>query len=59
MSETIDGIDDKLSKSIANKVRSEIEPKNEIVSVEVIQDLIEDKLMASNRKDVAKKLYLI
>jgi len=58
MSETIDGIDEKLARSIANKVKNEFETRNEIVSVETIQDFIEEKLMASSRKDVAKNYIL-
>lgn len=58
MSETIDGIDEKLARSIANKVKNEFEEKHEIVSVETIQDFVEEKLMASSRKDVAKNYIL-
>lgn len=58
MRETVTGVDEKLSKSIANKIKNEIEAKNEIVSVELIQDLVEEKLMASSRKDVAKAYIL-
>lgn len=37
-----------------NAIASSIENKNKTLSVEEIQDIIESKLMASNRKDVAK-----
>jgi ribonucleoside-diphosphate reductase alpha chain/ribonucleoside-triphosphate reductase len=56
--ETIDGIDEKLSKRIADSIKKDIIDNNEINTVEQIQDLVESKLMASNRKDVAKKYIL-
>ena len=58
MTETTDGIDDKLSKRISEAIKKEIIENDEIVTVEQIQDLVESKLMASNRKDVAKKYIL-
>lgn len=58
MSETINGVDEELSRSIANKIKTEIESKNKTVSVESIQDLVEENLMESNRKDVAKNYIL-
>jgi len=58
MRETIDGVDRKLSKRIADTVKKEIGQSQRVVGVEEIQDLIEERLMASNRKDVAKKYIL-
>jgi len=58
MSETINGIDSSLSKRIASDVKKIIESKTYSITVEEIQDIIEDKLMASNRKDVAKQYIL-
>jgi len=55
MLETKDGVDTKLSYDIANKIES---IGLEIYSVENIQDFVEDMLMESNRKDVAKR-YII
>jgi len=55
MLETKDGVDSKLSHDIANKIES---IGLETYSVENIQDFVEDMLMESNRKDVAKR-YII
>jgi len=55
MLETKDGVDSKLSHDIANKIES---IGLDIYSVENIQDFVEDMLMESNRKDVAKR-YII
>lgn len=58
MAETIAGIDNELSKSIALSIADEVKKSGGIKSVEQIQDLVEEKLMASNRKDAAKKYIL-
>ena len=58
MRETVDGVDEKLAKIIAARVKSEIDDKTETISVETIQDLVEEKLMSSSRKDVAKNYIL-
>jgi len=55
MLETKEGVDSNLSHDIANKIES---IGLEIYSVENIQDFVEDMLMESNRKDVAKR-YII
>jgi len=57
MAETKEGINKKLSKKISENIKKEIEHED-IVTVENIQDIIENKLMSSNRKDVAKKYIL-
>lgn len=42
----------------ANDIANQIENLNKDLSVEEIQDIVEQKLMASNRKDVAKSYIL-
>lgn len=58
MFETGNDVDPKLSKRIADAVKNEIENNSTTKCVEDIQDMVEQKLMASNRKDVAKKYIL-
>jgi len=55
MNHTVKGQDIKIAKEIAQDISDSIK---ETVSVEQIQDLVEKKLMASKRKDVAKE-YII
>lgn len=55
MSHTAMGQDIGIAKQIAQEITDET---NETISVEDIQDLVEKKLMASQRKDVAKE-YII
>lgn len=52
MKETTEGENQLLAKNIANYINN-IEEEN--LEVEQIQDLVEDELMKSNRKDVAKE----
>ena len=40
---------------LANKIADSIESKRKSLNVEEIQDIVEDKLMASSRKDVARE----
>ena len=58
MLETVDGVDKKLSRRITDAIRKEIESNDLVNTVEDIQDLVEKKLMASDRKDIAKKYIL-
>lgn len=58
MIETEIGIDEKLSYKIALEVENELSKYSKPKNVEFIQDKIEQKLMSSNRKDVAKKYIL-
>ena len=58
MAETFDGIDKSLSNEIAGSIAKEVEICGGIKSVEDIQDLVEEKLMSSHRKDAAKKYIL-
>lgn len=54
MIRTADGINHDISLSVSNKVYKEISDKG-LVGVENIQDIVEQKLMQSSRKDVAKE----
>jgi len=58
MLETKDGVDEKLAGDIAAMIEKQVERSERKVHVEDIQDLVEDFLMASDRKDAAKK-YII
>ncbi len=58
MKETKDGVDEDLAKEISLKIQKEIEQRNFPVPVEVVQDMVENELMDSKRKDVAKKYIL-
>ncbi|WP_165000434.1 ribonucleoside-triphosphate reductase, adenosylcobalamin-dependent [Anaerophilus nitritogenes] len=58
MSETKTGVDSNLSKEIANLIYEKIKNQENPIHVEEIQDDVEELLMASNRKDVAKT-YII
>ena len=58
MSETKQGIDEQLAEDIAEAIEKQIERAERKINVEDIQDLVEDFLMASERKDAAKK-YII
>ncbi len=55
MSETKSGVDEELAELISIDIFTKI---NTNISVEEIQDIVENKLMESNRKDVAKT-YII
>lgn len=50
--------DENASRERAESIASSIEHKNTTLTVEEIQDIIESKLMGSNRKDVAKAYIL-
>lgn len=56
--EADDGIETKYAKAKAKEIANYIEAMEKDMSVEEIQDIVEEKLMSSNRKDVAKK-YII
>lgn len=55
MNHTIKGLDINLAKKISQDISDSVK---ETISVEEIQDLVENKLMASKRKDVARE-YII
>lgn len=54
----VDGEETAYAKEKARDIANYIESLNKSMGVEEIQDLVEEKLMASNRKDVARK-YII
>lgn len=54
----IDGKLDDKSNEIINRIADSIEGLNKELTVEEIQDIIENKLMSSNRKDIAKAFML-
>ena len=54
----VDGEETSYAKEKARDIANYIESLNKSMSVEEIQDLVEEKLMASNRKDVART-YII
>ncbi|MDI9476698.1 MAG: ribonucleoside-triphosphate reductase, adenosylcobalamin-dependent [Natronincolaceae bacterium] len=58
MAETKGGIDEGLSARIAEEIGEKIRNQTGPMHVEEIQDIIEMKLMSSDRKDVAKR-YII
>ncbi len=55
MMETKIGVDQEISKTIANKISKQ---KFDVIKVEQIQDMVEELLMDTNRKDVAKSYIL-
>ncbi|WP_027398198.1 ribonucleoside-triphosphate reductase, adenosylcobalamin-dependent [Anaerovorax odorimutans] len=58
MLETTGGIDSKLASNISAAIENHIEKASRTLNVEDIQDLVEDFLMASDRKDAAKKFII-
>ena len=58
MAETKAGINDELSRGIAREIEEKIKKDQSYIHVEDIQDIVEEMLMSSNRKDVAKQ-YII
>ena len=54
----VDGEETSYAKEKARDIANYVESLNKDLSVEEVQDLVEEKLMASNRKDVAKA-YII
>ena len=58
MQETRLGVDIGLSADIARRIAQQVEQSQQSIHVEDLQDLVEDFLMASERKDVAKKFII-
>ncbi len=58
MLETKAGIDSKLAGDIASAIEKQVERSERLINVEDLQDLVEDFLMASERKDAAKKFII-
>ena len=58
MAETLLGVDEAISHRIAEYISAEVKKDGGLKSVEQIQDLVEEQLMASDRKEAAKKYIL-
>ncbi len=58
MGETVKGIDELLAADITNEVEAILQDYYSPFSVDIIQDIVEQQLMSSSRKDVAK-VYMI
>lgn len=58
MQETVQGINHGLAEDIAGVIGNRVDSSERMTNVEDIQDMVEDYLMASERKDAAKK-YII
>ncbi len=58
MKETKDGVNLEVVDQVSLAIQKELEEKKMPVPVEAIQDLVEDKLMDTVRKDVAKRYIL-
>ena len=58
MLETKTGIEPKLAGDIATAIEKQVDKSVRTINVEDIQDLVEDFLMASDRKDAAKKFII-
>lgn len=58
MAETKKGIDDSLAERITEKITEDLKKYSSPVSVEEVQDLVEDYLMDSPRNDAAKRYIL-
>lgn len=58
MAETLLGIDENISRRIALFIAEQVKRDGGMKSVGQIQDLVEEQLMASDRKDAAKKYIL-
>jgi ribonucleoside-diphosphate reductase alpha chain/ribonucleoside-triphosphate reductase len=58
MTETKEGVDDVIAEEITESVITTLKTYSSPFSVNRIQDTVEEKLMESNRKDVAKKYIL-
>ncbi len=58
MKETKDGVDEELAREISHKIEAELMVKDFPIPVEMVQDMVENELMDSRRKDVAKKYIL-
>lgn len=54
----VDGEETSYAKDKAREIANYIESLNRDLSVEDVQDLVEEKLMASNRKDIARSYIL-
>ncbi|HYE67546.1 MAG TPA: ribonucleoside-triphosphate reductase, adenosylcobalamin-dependent [Anaerovoracaceae bacterium] len=58
MMETKAGVDSVLAGNISSAIEKQVERSERLIRVEDLQDLVEDFLMASERKDAAKKFII-
>lgn len=58
MMETKAGVDSVLAGNIASAIEKQVDRSERLIRVEDLQDLVEDFLMASERKDAAKKFII-
>jgi len=58
MMETKAGVDSVLAGNIATAIEKQVDRSERMIKVEDLQDLVEDFLMASERKDAAKKFII-
>ena len=58
MKETELGVDEDVSDRIGKKLEKKVTDEFDLITVDELQDLVEDYLMNSDRKDVAKR-YII
>jgi ribonucleoside-diphosphate reductase alpha chain/ribonucleoside-triphosphate reductase len=58
MAETKDGIDETLAFDLSQSIHNELLKLTQPISVEIIQDYVEQQLMDSPRKDAAKRFIL-
>jgi|LDZT01.1.fsa_nt_gi ribonucleoside-diphosphate reductase alpha chain/ribonucleoside-triphosphate reductase len=58
MRETIKGVDQELASSIAQKIEEDLKKSQESITVADIQERVENELMNSERKEVAKTYIL-
>jgi len=56
--ETELGVDYELARDIADNIEEDVKELEIIPTVEMIQDMVEDYLMRSNRRDIAKRYIL-
>jgi ribonucleoside-diphosphate reductase alpha chain/ribonucleoside-triphosphate reductase len=58
MKETKEGVDQELAHEIGLNIEEQLMSKNFPIPVELVQDMVENELMDSKRKDVAKRYIL-
>lgn len=58
MAETRLGVDSSMAAAIADAIEKQVERSERTVNVEDLQDLVEDFLMSTERKDVAKRFII-
>lgn len=58
MGETVKGVDEQIAREVTEKVEARLVQHLSPVSVDLVQDIVEDELMGSIRRDVAKTYIL-